>query len=133
MRTKSLAVLAVCIFLSNSADGASMDGNTLLAQLEKCPKFQPGQDNFWQTYIDCESAHSYIRGVFDLNLDLQKHMRRYGPEEFEFSCPPANVSKEQLRDVVYYYLKGYSVIRQRPASQLVEAAVLDAWPCPENP
>ena len=120
---KKLGVIAVCLLLSNSTLGQFRDGNKLYSELEVCAE---------NSTFTCGFAWGYLTGVFDLNLDLQKIMKIYGEEYFKFSCPPAGITIQQLVDVVAAYLKANPAVRHRRANSIVEDAILDAWPCPDN-
>lgn len=46
-------------------------------------------------------------------------------------CAPQRLSAQDLQDVVVNYLRVRPQDRHLPAAGLVEAAIKDAWPCPE--
>lgn len=46
-----------------------------------------------------------------------------------YYCPPTNVTRKQLRNVVTAYLKGHPNDTHVPGGALVTAALIEAYPC----
>ncbi len=120
---KRIALIAVlCLLPELAIGGWFYDGNKLYSGLGYCQEVQgtrfSGQANVGKAF-SCERVIGYVMGVSDLLNETNV-------------CQPTGLNSDQLRDVMHLWLKDNPVKRHESASLLIEAALLEAWPCPED-
>ena len=120
---KRLALIAVLCLLPELAIGEVFyDGNKLYSGLGYCPELQgtrfSGQAKVGKAY-SCERAIGYVMGVSDSLNETNV-------------CQPTGLNSNQLRDVMHLWLKDNPVKRHESAPVLIQKALLEAWPCPEE-
>ena len=69
--------------------------------------------------FSCERAIGYVMGVSDSRNETNV-------------CQPTGLNSNQLRDVMHLWLKDNPVKRYESAPVLIQKALLEAWPCPEE-
>ena len=119
---KRIVFAAVLYLLPELAIGGLFyDGNELYSGLRNCQEVQ-GTRFSGQAVgkaFSCERAIGYVMGVSDLLYEIN-------------TCQPTGLDSDQLRDVMHLWLKDNPVERHESASILIERALLEAWPCPED-
>ena len=102
------------------------DGNTLYSDMVSCSpagsSLEMNQSNILVS-LDCAKATGYIMGAVDTMTATASTSK---------ACLPSNVVSDQLRDVVYKWLQDNPAKRQLEAPLVVQKALLEAWPCPEE-
>jgi Rap1a immunity proteins len=111
--TKTACVLALLMLAAGASSGSASwrTGNQLY---EECRKATP------------LFAFGYIFGV----LDGEEALGQLYERQRTF-CLPANVTEQQVFDVVCRYLDTYPERRQDTAGWLATGALFEAWPCPQ--
>jgi hypothetical protein len=94
-----------------TGDGIYMDGNTLFSALSG-------------TGVDPARAWGYIIGVSDALNKTPSVLGRF--------CVPANSTMGQTTDVVKKWLADHPQFRHHTAPSLVQAALVEAYPCPPS-
>lgn len=120
MKRLALILLLSCFW--NTASATFENGNNFYSQLQYCEKFEGGDTSneyFWA----CGFSLGYVQGVWDT---IEK-----SPVGRDI-CRPTGFTANQLKDVVYLWLKNNPANRGHTASSLVIAAMQEAWPCPED-
>jgi hypothetical protein len=106
------AVFAICAVACTPVPAQWVDGNGL--------------------YSDCEKGnlkcYGYIFGLIDA-LDLSELLTDKPPLPKAKTCMPAEVTGQQLRDVVLEFLRDNPAKRHLAAAVLVAKALSDAFPC----
>ncbi len=120
---KRITLIAVlCLLPELAIGGLFYDGNKLYSGLGYCREIQgrkfSGQENVGKAF-SCERAIGYVMGVSDLLNETKV-------------CQPSGLNSDQLRDVIHLWLKENPVKRHDSAPFLIQEALLEAWPCPEE-
>lgn len=108
------------------------------AALLSAPVHAPAaEDNFGTGntfYASCsagrESARwqfcwGYVRGIAEGTMAST-------PKERRTFCAPADVNVEQMVDITIDYMRRHPIERNEPTSFLVDFALTEAFPCPQN-
>ena len=102
------------------------DGNQLYSQLVVCVPLGVSSEmteaNIDRTR-DCNRAVGYVMGVTD-SLRVAS--------DVEQACMSSGIGNFQLGDVVELWLRNNPAKRNLDAAFLVQQAILEAWPCPEE-
>jgi hypothetical protein len=110
-------ILALVMVVMVSPAWGSFDGNHLY---EWCEETESST-----TYYSADAfCKGYITGVIDSVYGAEKEI--YG---FTF-CIPKNAQLEQVKDVVFSWLKANPAKRHFIGGSLVATALSEAWPCP---
>lgn len=118
---KRLALIfLLCVLTTFNAYGDFEDGNALYSSLKTC--------ELQNVDISCLHATGYIIGASDTR---DMFTRTFGIKN-AVCAPNENISRNQLKDIVFLYLKNNPVERSKSASSIVFAALMEAWPCPEE-
>ena len=119
---KRIALITLlCLLPELAIGGLFYDGNELYLGLGNCQEVQ-GTRFSGQAVgkaFSCERAIGYVMGVSDSLYETNV-------------CQPTGLNSDQLRDVMHLWLKDNPVERHESASVLIERALLEAWPCPEE-
>ena len=113
-----ILIAVLCLLPGFAIGGLFYNGNELYSGLGNCQEVQ-GTRFSGQTVgkaFSCERAIGYVMGVSDLLYETN-------------ICQPIGLNSDQLRDVMHLWLKDNPVKRHESASLLIEAALLEAWPC----
>lgn len=119
---RAASTLIVAALLGASPPSHALTGNTLLEWLRS------DSQSFKATSL------MYIRGVADTDImwagfDALPEVKQQNKLRINHFCIPAAASADQLHDVVRTYLEAHPADRATIASQLVQMAMLEAFPC----
>jgi hypothetical protein len=115
-----IIIIGVLLSLSLPSWAAFRTGNTLM---ELVPGYNRATGKGAASATDYMSAtdlRSYIAGVHD------------GLEGFNLFCSPDNTSTRQITHMVILYLEKHSEEWSLPANEIITAALIAAFPCPQE-
>ena len=125
---KRLALIVALCLLPELANSRPIfyDGNKLYSQLASClptgKRIALKSQNI-SLIVDCEKAQAYVMGIHD---SLQMSENAAAP------CTPDGVDSRQTADVVDKWLNENPARRHEFAPALIQSALMEAWPCPEE-
>ena len=112
-----ILALAMVVMVSPAWGVNFKNGNALY---KECTA-DKSSDTYFQQQVFCAA---YIAGIIDATDGVDR-----GVGSFKF-CMPLEADLRQARDVVVAWLKVHPENRHFGASDLVAAALQEAWPCP---